>query len=74
MFGEILKLIDEDEDIALRCCGGRVARPRSPGHQPGKMVSFPIPIAVVPGHLADEELDAMSSRIGTGAERGGESI
>jgi nucleotide-binding universal stress UspA family protein len=60
---EILKLIDEDEDIALLVLAAGTG---SEGPGPlvtslGKTVgTFPIPIAVVPGHLADEELDAMS--------------
>jgi nucleotide-binding universal stress UspA family protein len=60
---EILKLIDEDEDIAILVLAAGVGK-----EGPGPLVSslgktagtFPIPIAVVPGHLADEELDAMS--------------
>jgi nucleotide-binding universal stress UspA family protein len=60
---EMLKLIDEDEDIAvliLAACTG--------DEGPGPLVSslaksagtFPIPVAVVPGHLSDEDLDSMS--------------
>ena len=60
---EILKLIDEDEDIAILVLAAGTG---SDG--PGPLVAnlgktagtFPIPIAVVPGHLGDEELDAMS--------------
>ena len=60
---EILKLIEEDEDIAVLILAAGV---ESEG--PGPLVtslskiagSFPIPIAIVPGHLSDEELDAMS--------------
>ena len=60
---EMLKLIDEDEDIAiliLAACTG--------DEGPGPLVSslaksagtFPIPVAVVPGHLSDEDLDSMT--------------
>ena len=60
---EILKLIDEDEDISVLVLAAGVG-----DAGPGPLVAslgttagtFPIPIAVVPGHLADEELDAMS--------------
>jgi nucleotide-binding universal stress UspA family protein len=60
---EILKLIDEDEDIALLVLAASTGK-----EGPGPLVSslgktagtFPIPIAVVPGHLTDEELDAMA--------------
>ncbi len=60
---EILKLIDEDEDIAILVLAAGTGK-----DGPGPLVSslgktagtFPIPIAVVPGHLADEDLDAMS--------------
>jgi nucleotide-binding universal stress UspA family protein len=60
---ELLKLIDEDEDIAaliLAACPGNEG--------PGPLVSslaktageFPVPIALVPGHLSDADLDTMS--------------
>ena len=60
---QILKLIDEDEDIAILVLAAGTG---SDG--PGPLVSaiartageFPIPLAVVPGHLTDEELDALS--------------
>jgi nucleotide-binding universal stress UspA family protein len=60
---EILKLIEEDEDIAVLVLA---AAAESEG--PGPLVSnlsktagsFPIPIAIVPGQLSDEDLDAMS--------------
>jgi nucleotide-binding universal stress UspA family protein len=60
---EILKLIDEDEDIAVLVLAASVGN-EGPGPlvaNLGKSVgTFPIPIAIVPGHLSDEELDAMS--------------
>ena len=60
---ELLKLIDEDEDIAALILAA------STGNEgPGPLVSslartagsFPIPVAIVPGHLSDEDLDTMS--------------
>ena len=61
--GEILRLIEEDEDIAIL-----VLAAAADNEGPGPLVSslgktagsFPVPIAIVPGHLTDEELDAMS--------------
>jgi nucleotide-binding universal stress UspA family protein len=60
---EILNLIDEDEDIAIL-----VLAAGTDTEGPGPLVSnmdktagtFPIPVAIVPGHLSDEDLDAMS--------------
>lgn len=60
---EILSLIDEDEDIAILVLAAGTGK-----EGPGPLVSnigktagdFPIPVAIVPGHLNDEELDAMS--------------
>jgi nucleotide-binding universal stress UspA family protein len=60
---EILKLIDEDEDIAVL-----VLAAGTETEGPGPLVSgigktagqFPIPVTVVPGVLSDEELDALS--------------
>ncbi len=60
---EILRLIDEDEDIAVLILAAGVEK-----EGPGPLVtslskmagSFPVPIGIVPGHLSDEELDAMS--------------
>ncbi len=60
---QILKLIDEDEDIATL-----VLAAGTETEGPGPLVSgigktagqFPIPVAIVPGHLNDEELDALS--------------
>jgi nucleotide-binding universal stress UspA family protein len=60
---EVLKLIEEDEDIvALVLAAG------TENEGPGPLVSslsstagtFPIPIAIVPGHLTNEEIDALS--------------
>ena len=60
---EMLKLIDEDEDIAALILAAGTSN-----EGPGPLVSslaktagdFPIPVAVVPGHLSDEDLDTMS--------------
>jgi nucleotide-binding universal stress UspA family protein len=60
---QILTLIEEDEDIAVLVLAAGVDT-----EGPGPLVSnlgstagsFPIPIAIVPGHLSDEDLDAMS--------------
>ena len=60
---EILKLIDEDLDIAILVLAAGTGK-----EGPGPLVasvsktagSFPIPVAIVPGHLDDEELDALS--------------
>jgi nucleotide-binding universal stress UspA family protein len=60
---QILKLIEEDEDIAIL-----VLAAAADTEGPGPLVAnlgntagaFPIPVAIVPGHLSDEDLDAMS--------------
>ena len=60
---EILNLIDEDEDISIlvlaACTGSEGPGPlvANVGKNAGE---YPIPVAIVPGHLSDEELDAMS--------------
>ena len=60
---ELLKLIEEDEDISVLVLA---AAPSKEG--PGPLVAslaksageFPIVIGIVPGHLSDEDLDTMS--------------
>ena len=60
---EILKLIDEDEDIFILVLAAGIG-----SEGPGPLVAtigrtagdFPIPLAIVPGHLTDEEIDALS--------------
>lgn len=60
---QILKLIDEDEDIMLLVLAAGTS-----AEGPGPLVSnigktagaFPIPVAIVPGHLSNEEIDALS--------------
>jgi nucleotide-binding universal stress UspA family protein len=61
--GELLALIDEDQDIAALVLGAC-----SDSEGPGPLVSslvgsagtFPIPVILVPAHLSDGELDTMS--------------
>jgi hypothetical protein len=60
---QLLKLIEEDEDIAILILAAGTAK-----EGPGPLVTaiartageFPIPVAIVPGQLSDEELDALS--------------
>ena len=60
---ELLNLIDEDEDIAILVLAAGTG-----SEGPGLLVAeigktagtFPIPVAIVPGHLSDEDLDAMT--------------
>jgi nucleotide-binding universal stress UspA family protein len=60
---EILGLIEDDEDIAILVLAAGTSK-----EGPGPLVSsigktvgdYPIPVAIVPGHLSDEELDAMT--------------
>ncbi len=60
---EILSLIEDDEDIAILVLAAATGK-EGPGplvSSMGKTVGeYPIPVAVVPGHLTDEELDAMT--------------
>ena len=60
---EILGLIESDEDIAILVLGAGTGK-----EGPGPLVSslshtageFPIPVAIVPGHLSDEDIDGLS--------------
>ena len=60
---EIIKLIDEDTDIGILVLAAGTGK-----DDPGPLVSslaktaanFPIPVAIVPGHLKDEDLEAMA--------------
>ena len=60
---EILGLIEDDEDIAILVLAAGTGK-----DGPGPLVAsigksadaYPIPVAIVPGHLGDEELDALS--------------
>ena len=60
---QVVKLIEEDADIGILVLAAGVGK-----EGPGPLVSsicktassFPIPVAIVPGHLSDDELDAMA--------------
>lgn len=61
---EILKLIDEDEDISFLVLAAGTS-----SEGPGPLVStlagvaastFPVPVVVVPGVLSDEDIDALA--------------
>lgn len=61
---ELVKLIETDEDISLLVLAASTGR-----DGPGPLVAalsgkaagnFPIPVAIVPGHLADEDIDALA--------------
>jgi nucleotide-binding universal stress UspA family protein len=60
---EIASLIEEDADIGILVLAAGTGK-----EGPGPLVShlaknagnFPIPVAIVPGHLSDEEIDASS--------------
>lgn len=60
---EIVKLIEEDADIGILVLAAGTGK-----EGPGPLVThigkvagtFPIPIAIVPGHLSDEDIDASS--------------
>ena len=60
---QLLELIEEDEDIAILVLAAATGK-----EGPGPLVSslaktageFPIPVAIVPGHLSDADLDSMS--------------
>jgi len=60
---EIVKLIDADADIGILVLAAGTGK-----EGPGPLVTslaktagtFPIPVAIVPGHLNDDELDAMA--------------
>jgi nucleotide-binding universal stress UspA family protein len=60
---EILSLIDEDEDIVILVLAAGIGK-EGPGPlvtQLGKSFgTFPIPIAIVPGQLSDQDLDSLS--------------
>jgi nucleotide-binding universal stress UspA family protein len=60
---QVLALIDEDEDIAALVLAAGTG-----SEGPGPLVSglsnsagtFPVPVAIVPGHLNDEDLDSIT--------------
>src|SRR5262245_52008316 len=60
---EIIKLIDEDDDIGILvlAAGTGKAGPGPFGSNLAKTAgTFPIPVAIVPGHLSDDDIDASS--------------
>jgi nucleotide-binding universal stress UspA family protein len=60
---EIVKLIDHDADIGILVLGASTGK-----DGPGPLITtlgktageFPIPVAIVPGHLSDADIDASS--------------
>jgi hypothetical protein len=60
---EILALIEEDQDIAILVLAAGTTK-----EGPGPIVAglaksiadFPVPVAIVPGHLTDAELDSLA--------------
>jgi nucleotide-binding universal stress UspA family protein len=60
---QILSLIEDDEDIAILVLAASTGK-----DGPGPLVAgigntagdYPIPVAIVPGHLSDEEIDALT--------------
>jgi nucleotide-binding universal stress UspA family protein len=61
---EVHALIEADEDVALLILGAGTD-PSGPGplvaHLAGKSAGlFPVPLAIVPGHLSDQEIDAIA--------------
>jgi nucleotide-binding universal stress UspA family protein len=60
---EILNLIEEDEDITILVLAAGTGN-EGPGPLVAELSSsagtFPIPVAIVPGHLGDEDLDSMT--------------
>jgi nucleotide-binding universal stress UspA family protein len=60
---EMVKLIEEDADIGILVLAAGTGK-EGPGplvtHLAKTAGTFPIPVAIVPGHLSDEEIDASS--------------
>lgn len=60
---QIIKLIDEDADIGILVLAAGTGK-----EGPGPLITnlaktagqFPIPVAIIPGHLSDEDIDSMS--------------
>jgi nucleotide-binding universal stress UspA family protein len=60
---QLIKVIDEDADIGILVLAAGTGN-----DGPGPLITnlaktagqFPIPVAVIPGHLSDEDIDAMS--------------
>lgn len=67
--GEIVALIERDEDISLLVLaagvgaegpGPLVSAPVGKGFGGADAAAFPIPVAIVPGHPADAQIDALA--------------
>lgn len=60
---EIVKLIDEDADIGILVLAAAAGK-EGPGplitNLAKTVATFPIPVAIVPGQLSDEDLEAMA--------------
>ena len=60
---QMLALIEEDEDIALLILAASTGN-EGPGPMVANLIknagTFPIPAAIVPGHLSDEDLDSLT--------------
>ena len=64
---EITKLIDEDADIGILVLAAGIG-----SEGPGPLVTnlaktagmFPIPVALVPGHLSDDDIDRTPHQVG----------
>ena len=60
---EILNQIEEDEDIAILVLAAGTGK-EGPGPLVAELsntaATFPIPVAIVPGHLGDQDLDSMT--------------
>ena len=60
---QISKLIDEDSDIGILVLAAGIGN-EGPGplitHLAKTAGQFPIPVAIIPGHLSDADIDAMS--------------
>jgi nucleotide-binding universal stress UspA family protein len=61
---EILRIIEQDEDIAILILAAGT-EPEGPGPLVSTLVGrsagqFPVPLAIVPGHLGDHEIDALA--------------
>lgn len=61
---EVVRLIEEDEDVALLVLAAGTD-PSGPGPLVSSLAGessghFPVPLAIVPGHLSDQEIDALA--------------
>ena len=61
---EILRIIEQDEDVAILILAAGT-EPQGPGPLVSMLAGrsagqFPVPLAIVPGHLGDHEIDALA--------------